>query len=457
MKRPFLLSTALLLGGCVRPPAEAPLPDPSPAVAFTQVNVLPMTHDTVLRDMTVLVRGDRITAIGRADRVRVPPGAQVIEGQGRYLMPGMVDAHFHLTGRDDVDPAVLALALSQGVTSVIEMGGMGQREDSVRLATRRRVLAGEIVGPIPYLAGPKVRDSTLTREGGMRLVEEQHAAGYELIKVYNQLSKEGFRGIMLRAQELGIPVVGHVVRSVGLEGVLGARQRGIVHFEEYVYDYFNLRMSDTTGTSVSQLDARAIPYLARITADAGAYVTPTLVFFEQILAQAEDLDQVLSKPEVRYIPGPMFNGAWAPERNPYRRSFTHPQHLRNLHRALAFQRDMLKPFHEAGVPLLVGTDAPASGSVPGFAVHRELANFVDAGLSPYEALVAGTRNAATYLKKDDFGTIEAGKRADLLLLTGNPLEDISNTQKIAGVMVRGRWLPQKELKKLMTVRTTKED
>jgi hypothetical protein len=281
-------------------------------------------------------------------------------------------------------------------------------------------------------------------------VEEDHAAGYDLMKVYNRLSTEGYRGIMLRAHQLGMPVVGHVVRPAGLEGTLGSGQRGIVHLEEYLYQYFGFRSSDTLQAQEEKLDTAAIPYLVKITADAGTYVTPTLTIFEGFIAQAEDLDRELARPEVGYIPTALYNGTWIREKNGRSLQFAHPRRLRHLRAALDYQRRMLLPMHRAGVPLLIGTDAPVPGAVPGFSVHDELENFVELGISPYEALVAGTRNAATYLGRDDFGTVEVGKRADLVLLEANPLEDIKNTQKIAGVMARGRWLGATDLQNLLS-------
>ncbi|HEY7768385.1 amidohydrolase family protein [Longimicrobium sp.] len=447
MKRSILL---ILLAACSRNPESASLPaGAGDVIAITYVNVIPMTSDTVLHDRTVIVHGERIHAVGRAGRTAVPAGARVIDGRGRYLMPGLVDAHIHLSNRLDIDTVLAAVLLAKGVTTAIELGGMGLPGDSARLQLRAAINAGHRPGPTLYIARAQANDSAMTREGGMRRVEQDHAAGYDLMKVYNRLSVEGYRGITLRAHQLGMPVVGHVVRPAGLEATLGSGQRGIVHMEEFLYQYFGFRSSDTLAAQDAKLDTAVIPYFARITAEAGTYVTPTLVIFEGIITQAEDLDRELARPETRYVPGPLYEGQWIREKNGRSLTFAHPRRLAHLRAALGYQRRMLQAMHRAGVPLLVGTDAPVPGAVPGFSVHDELQNFVELGLSPYEALSAATRNAAAYLRKNDFGTVEVGRRADLLLLSSNPLDDIRNSQAITGVVARGRWFDESALAALL--------
>lgn len=420
------------------------------AVAITHVSVVPMTDgDTLLRDMTVIVRGERIAAVGRAGRTPVPAGARVIDGRGRYLIPGLVDAHVHFSNRPEIDTLMAAVMLARGVTGAIDLGGQGRLDDSMRLRLRAEINAGRRPGPTLYMAREQLNDSTLTREAGMRRVEQDHAAGWDLIKVYNRLSVDGYRGVMLRAHQLGVPVVGHVVRPAGLEATLGSGQRGIVHMEEYLYQYFGFRSTDTLQLPEQTLDTAAIPYFARITADAGTYVTPTLAIYAAMIAQGENLDRELARPEVRYVPAALYDGTWTRERNRRALSFSHPLRQRNLRAGLGFLRAMVMPMHRAGVPLLAGTDAPVPGAVPGFAMHDELRTLVELGLTPHQALRAATRNAAEYLHRNDFGAIQAGRRADLLLLTANPLEDIRHTRSIDGVMARGRWYDAAALRAIL--------
>jgi imidazolonepropionase-like amidohydrolase len=420
-----------------------------------------MSRDTVLEDVTVLVDGGRIAGVGPAGALRLPSGARVIDGRGRWLMPGLADAHAHLVVTVGAAPDVrarwqavnerlLLVGLTRGVTTAVELGGVGLGPDPDRVlpALRQDIAAGQRLGPTLYLATAKANDSALTRAQGMRLVDSARAGGYDLVKVYNALSREGYRGILLRAQQLGMPVVGHVVRAVGLEGTLGSGQRGIVHAEEYLPTYFPFRVTDTLQVPERVLDTAAIPYLARRTRAAGVWVTPTLVTSETVVAQAERLDSVLARPEVRRVPRPLYDALWAPGVNPYATRFSHPRRLRNLRASLEFQRRLVGALHAAGVPLLAGSDTPAAGVVPGDALHDELRNLVGAGLTPYEALAAATRNVAAFLGTDAFGTVEVGKRADLLLLDANPLDDVRNARRIRGVMVRGRWLPVEELERM---------
>lgn len=449
MTRTPALLLALAAFACAPPAPPAPVPAADGAIAITHVAVLPMTADTVLHDHTVIVRGARIVAAGPARTTPVPPGAHVIDGRGRYLMPGLVDAHVHLTNRPDIDTVMAAVLLAKGVTGAIEMGGMGLPGDSMRLRLRDDIAAGRHPGPTLYLARDKANDSTMTRADGVRLVEEDHAAGYDLVKVYNRLSRDGYRGITLRARQLGMPVVGHVVRPAGLEGTLGSGQRGIVHLEEFLYEYFGFRSSDTLEAQEARLDTAALPHLARMTATSGAFVTPTLVVYDGFIAHAEDLDRELARPEVRYVPAGIYDATWIRARNGRAQLFAHPVRLRHLRAGADYQRRLLRALHAAGVPLLVGTDTPVPGAVPGFSLHAELRNLVDAGLSPYDALAAATVNAAAYLGRDDFGTVQPGRRADLLLLSADPRADVRNAEAIAGVMARGRWYDAAALEALL--------
>jgi imidazolonepropionase-like amidohydrolase len=412
-------------------------------IAFTNVNVIPMNRNIVLRDMTVLVRGGKIKAVGRFGKIPISSGAQKIDARGKYLLPGLGDMHTHFSGNEPIDQALLNLHLVNGVTTVLSLGGSPEI-----LRLRESIVSERFNGPNFYTAGSAVDDANLTREGGIRLVDEHRRLSYDVVKVYNRLSLEGYRGIMQRAKQINLPVVGHVVRAVGLEGTLGSGQHGIVHLEEYLYTYTPFRISNTTQIPSDVLKAESIPYLAQATAKADVWVTTTLVTFEWVLAQTENSEAAISRQEARYIPETLFQGMWSPKVNKYGRPL---EQLGNVRAAMDFQRQMVKPFHDAGVNLLLGTDAPIPAVVPGFAAHEELLNLVEAGLTSYQALETATVNPARYLGKEkEFGTVEAGKRADMILLEANPIDDINNTRKLAGVMVRGRWFSKSELGRMIS-------
>jgi imidazolonepropionase-like amidohydrolase len=167
-----------------------------------------------------------------------------------------------------------------------------------------------------------------------------------------------------------------------------------------------------------------------------------------VLAQTENSEAAISREEARYIPENLFQGMWSPKVNKLGRPL---EQLGNVRAAMDFQRKMVKPFYDAGVNLLLGTDAPIPAVVPGFAAHEELLNFVEAGLTPYQALETATINPARYLGREkEFGSVEAGKRADLILIEASPLDDIKNTKKLAGVMIRGKWFSKSDLKQTLS-------
>lgn len=415
---------------------------PGTTIAIVGATVVTMDQGGTLPDATVLVRDGRIVAVGRRSDLQLPAGAQRIDGSGKWLMPGLVDAHVHLDETDEsVNRTLVQVGLAKGVTTVLEMAG-----SPASLRLREEIRAGQLDGPVIYSAGPTANSNTMTRADGMRFVDQHALVGYDYIKVYNFLSKEGYRGILFRAHQIGMPVVGHVVRSMDLEATLGSGQRGIVHMEEFLYSYFSYRNSDTLQVVTQTLDTTAIPYLTAITKHAGIWVTPTLVMFESIADQAEDVSRRLARPENRFIPQAIYGARWAADQNNYVRNFKSPIHVRNLRAALDYQKRLTTAFYKAGVPLLAGTDAPTPAAVPGFSLHEELANFVAAGMTPYDALLTATRNAADYLgRSGEFGVVKAGARADLLLLDADPLRDVANAARIAGVMSQGRWLARERL------------
>ena len=195
-------------------------------------------------------------------------------------------------------------------------------------------------------------------------------------------------------------------------------------------------------------DESKIPEAVRLTKDAGVFVTPTLSTYATIVQQATDLNGFLKNPEMKYLP-PWTQAQFQPAANRYKNGFA-PDEIPQIRTSLAFQRKLLKALFDAGVPLMAGTDPPEVGPLPGFGIHDELQEFVNDGLTPYQALQTATINVARYLRHaNEFGTVEVGKRADLALLEGNPLVAIASTRRVLGVMVRGEWLPQGQLARMV--------
>jgi imidazolonepropionase-like amidohydrolase len=269
-------------------------------------------------------------------------------------------------------------------------------------------------------------------------VRQAKNEGYDKIKVYSFLSQESYDAIIATARELGMDVIGHIPYSLSVEYVLDAGQKLIAHSEEVA--------KHTHGN----YGADRIDYFAGRMAARGVWMIPTLVTTRAILELFEDSDRLLGRPEAAYFRHPMERGVWSfIAENLYRPI---PAEARKKLRDdfEKFQRPLTKAFHDRGGKLMAGSDTLLPGLVPGFALHRELQELVDVGLTPYEALRTSTTSPFEYLGESDrAGTIEVGKQTDLLLLDENPLENISAASKIAGVLIRGRWIGAEEIHKRM--------
>ncbi len=429
-------AVALVLG-TFSPAGSEQVREPS-VVAFVHVNVVPMDTPRVLRDHTVVIHGERIAAVRPSNEASVPAGARIVDGSGElFLMPGLSDSHVHV-----LDPDELALYVAAGVTTVRNMSG-----EPFHLEWRRVIADGRLFGPTLLTTGPTMdgvppegsnRAVVTTRADAERVVAESHAAGYDMVKVYSSLSADAYSGILVAAKRLKLPVVGHLPRAVGLEGALSAGQSSIDHAEEYLYTFFR------------NAGPERIPDAVRLTREAGAWVTPTLVAFDTIARQVADARALDGRPEMRIV-DPGTRARWLTKQNRYLRDFE-PEAAQRLRDQLEFQKVLVRELHRAKVPLLAGTDAGIAFGVPyvlpGHALHQELVNLVECGLSAYDALRTATTNPARFLGRErEVGDVVEGARADLLLQQANPLDDVTNVKRRAGVMLRGEWWPESELQK----------
>jgi imidazolonepropionase-like amidohydrolase len=333
--------------------------------------------------------------------------------------------------------------VANGVTTVQSLAATPEE-----IALRGRIERGELLGPRLILArmvdGPKkawppplstwVDSPAEAREA----VRQARAAGYDKIKVYSFLSPESYDAIVSTARELGMDVIGHVPMSVSVEHTLDAGQKLIAHSEE---------IAKHAG---DKYDAEHVAYYARLMASRGVWMSPTLVTTRSILGFFDAPDSVFTRPEARYFRHPAQRGVWSfMTANLYAPI---PVEVRDrLREAFGkFQRPLTMAFHDAGGRLLAGSDTMMIGLYPGFALHAELRELVDVGLTPYEALRTSTTEPFAYLgETDQAGTIAVGKRSDLLLVDENPLEDISGASKISGVLIRGRWIGRREIEDRM--------
>jgi hypothetical protein len=403
-------------------------------VAFTNVSVVPMGSHTVLRDYNVIVTDDRITAMGPAPSAPVPEGAVRIDGRGKYLMPGLAEMHGHVpppTVPNDFTADVLFLYVANGVTTVRGMqGAPGQLE--LRAAAKR----GDLIAPNMYLAGPAFNgNSVRTPEDAASKVRQQKAEGWDLLKVMGGLSLETYDAMAMTARGIGIPFGGHVPSAVGVTHALEMGQHTIDHLDGY---------AEQLNGVTQPLDGTALQALVARTKKAGASIVPTLVVWETLRGPVT-LHSRTTLPEMRYMPRATVE-QWTKSlenrlNSPQFTALESKQYIDNRMR-------ILWELHAAGVGVLLGSDAPQQFNVPGFSIHREMQRMADAGLTTYDIIKSGTANVGYHLKAlDDFGTVAIGKRADLILVDANPLQDLSNIRRQSGVMVRGRWLPQSEIQR----------
>lgn len=440
-----LYSTLALLLNCSAPEKsvqpeppvlEIKIPDEaSGTIAFVHVNVVPMTSASILTNQTVLVRAGRIVEIGGAASVALPDSVQQFECAGRlYLMPGLADMHVHM-----FDPNEMLLYLANGVTTVRNLHGLGSH-----LQWRESLLRNELLGPRLYTSGPIVDGNPPARATNRvirtaaearSVVAQQKQAGYDFLKIYDNVPRALYDVLAEEARLKNLPMVGHIPTPVGLNGLLEVKgQKGIEHVEEFLPFYNDGRI--TSG----------VVEMAQALAAAQVWVTPTMVVHENAGQQHENWPGVLARPEMRFMnPQTLVTWGWMPTGEDRARTPAGVERYRRT--GSFFQKTLVPELHRAGVKLLLGTDAPVAAIVPGFAVMSELRAFVQSGLTPYQTLELATKNAAMFLgAENEFGTVEIGKAADLLLLAANPLEDIENVALRAGVMVRGSWLSEKKLK-----------
>ncbi|TVQ03390.1 MAG: amidohydrolase [Balneolaceae bacterium] len=410
--------------------------------AFTDVNVVPMNQEVILENQTVVVQNGRITAIGPVAEVEVPAGASQIDGTGKYLMPGLAEMHGHIPGPNNPQYAkdVLFLYISNGVTTVRNMAG-----HPYHLELRERVNNNEIAGPTIFAASPWLSPNNISEPADAEaVVRGYQEAGFDLMKM-GSLSLESYRAMAETAHEIGLPFAGHIPQEVMLVNALQYRQASIDHLDRYVEflaenhpEYPNRTLGFFGSGVVDLVDESRIAEAVELTIEAGTWNVPTLSLVEH-LESPVPAEEMAQWPEMKYMPANVVEGWVESKHNFQARDDFQPDAARRL---VELRQKLTKELHDRGAPIVLGSDAPQFFNVPGFSIHHELEMMVTAGLTPYQVLVTGTRNAGIYFDmEDEFGTVEEGRHADLILLNSNPLENIEHVRDQEGVMVHGVWWP----------------
>jgi hypothetical protein len=428
-------------------------------IAIEHVDIWPMTTSNELeKDVTVLIKDGRIEKIAPAADVTVPRDVKVIDGRGKWLMPSLTDMHVHMesarmlrliTGNSNITPAMVTSAdlalpyVANGVLQVLNPGA-----EAELLGLRDEIEAGQVLGPhmelsalvdgSPPIWPVGISYVATTPEDGRQFVRDVKAAGYDFVKTYSRLDFDTFSAIVDEARKQNVRVIGHIPGR-GLDETEKWFQPGyemVMHAEEYAFQ---------TKDADHWVDN--IPRYVALAKRTGVLLCSTLTLDERILQQMQNPTSLKTRSEIRYV-NPATRFFWT-NHSPYANA--PPARIERIAKLVAFNAKLVKAFSDAGLPVFPGTDTTVPGMVAGFALHDEFDSQEAAGLTPSQILTADTRLAAQFLRTDaDRGTVEVGKRADLLLLGANPMANVANTRDIAAVIASGRYLSRRELDKMMS-------
>ncbi|MDQ3257600.1 MAG: amidohydrolase family protein [Acidobacteriota bacterium] len=456
-------------------PRPSQLSSATPLV-ITGVTVIDMTGAPPRRNMSVVISGSRIRALGATENVRIPKTAQVVDGRGKFLIPGLWDMHVHLLK----ERTPLPMFVANGVTGVRSMGGRPEE----LFPWREQVAAGELLGPRivtcgPVVDGPKPANpdhaiAVGTEADGRQAVRSLKRDGADFVKVYDGLSRGAYLAIADEAKKQKITFAGHVPLAITSFEAADAGQRSFEHLGNILRSCSTLepemieqRVKSVVRPSNNPNDFTSIP--ARIAARTkieletyserrakqlfarfvtnGTWQVPTLAT-KRSLALVDE-GKFFNDPRMKYIPPPE-REAWKPQNNFFLKYRT-PEFIEVRKKLYEKELQLVGAMRRAGVGFMAGTDVPGAYTYPGFSLHDELALFVQAGFTPMEALQAATRNPAMYLGElNSSGTVERGKLANLVLLDADPLDDINNTKRIDAVILNGRYLSKEALQKMLS-------
>jgi imidazolonepropionase-like amidohydrolase len=405
-----------------------------------------MDRDRVIGAQTVVVSDGRIIAIGPNATTRPPRGATIVDAKGKFLMPGLGDAHAHLStvgGGQALAERALTLYALHGVTMVRSM-----YTEPHHLAARDRVERGELIGPRSLIVSPPIAgQNTPTPDAARAAVQSLRAVGYTVGKVMPGLSRATFDTLAAEARKAGFRLVGHIPADVGVRAALASGMSSVEHLDGFLEALTSTNAAGAQGGFfgfgvLDAVDESKIPALVAAVKASGTVVVPTEYEME-LFVSTDSAAALAARQEMRYVP-PALVAQWTRQKDNFARGVGTTVERAARYREV--RRRIIRELAAANVPVAVGSDAFNMFDVPGSGTFNELETLVAAGLTPFQALTASTSTVARLMNlENELGTIATGKSADLVLLDGNPLGDVTNVRRQAGVMLRGRWFTRAEL------------
>ncbi|WP_417785008.1 amidohydrolase family protein [Tenacibaculum sp.] len=437
----LLLSVSFFLLNCTKN-NKTKIEKGNNTYVIKNVNVIPMTKNSdVIENATVVIHNNKIESINNS----IPPEATIIDGEDKWLIPGLIDMHVHTLSNGSFSQGyatrgstvnfntqnLMTPYIANGVTTVFELSGrLGH------FSQRDRIMDKSVIGPRMAIAavidgeGNEIKATTPIE--GRQSVRNAKGLGYRFIKVYTWLNEETFKAVIDEAEKQNMKVVGHIPTAFD----------GKPADDLFVPHFGLIAHAEELSKQTNDYSYEKAQEFARLAKENNTWLIPNLSNMVWISKQAESIESIQNLPSLKYV-HPLMKSKWL---NSNRYHGASPKLIDFYNKQKDFHIQIVKAFKEAGVPMLAGTDAGISGIVWGFSLHDELELLVEAGLTPEEALTSSTRLPAEWLEIDDkTGTIEAGKFADLILLDKNPLEKIGNTRSISGVFVNGKWLDKTEI------------
>ncbi len=453
MKRAFLLITALIVISCSSSQEKIS----ATATLITDVHIIDVRNGTIQENRQVVIDSGKIKSI--TETVSNPEGyTNIISGKGNYLMPGLAEMHAHIpspnTSQERIEET-LFLYLSNGITTVRGMLGHPSH-----LVLREKAQSGELLSPRIFTSSPSLNGNSIkTNEEAIAKVTAYQKAGYDFLKIHPGIQKEVFDTAVKTANEVEISFAGHVPVAVGIKHALESKYASIDHVDGFLEglvpasENVNPLENGFFGFNFTPLaDTSNIDALVQLAKENEVWIVATQSLYERWFAPV-DADTLLAAPEMKYMPASTLKN-WKERKNEY----TGPEANFNVvqwEKFISIRKELILKLQENGHGMLLGSDAPQLFNVPGFSIHHEIQGMARAGLTSLQIIQSGTIHPATYFEMEDvFGEVKEGMVADMILLNGNPLEDLEALKKITGVLVKGTWLSKEAIdKKLAEIAT----